>query len=351
MSIILKGNNISSSNNDGIGPSEVTNIKASQNASSIILSWTNPSNVVINGSTLSTFSYVTIIRNEERYPMSAKDGKIVYSGNGTTCSDSDVIKNKKYYYRFFVYDTNKLCNNNMSMIIESTFYGIDPVLKNNSWEQIAAASESGNIPSTWKVGDEIDLTLSGTFNETVTLQIWDFNHFDKSDGSGKAGIVFGMKNLMKNTQVLTPNSSSNSGGWNDTTMKKTTMGQILSSMPSNLQNYIKEVNTYANQGGASSSSSIGKLSKDKVFLPGCTEVGFSFTYQSGSESGQKQFPIFTDDNSRIKKKNNGSGDAYYWWTRSPYYYNSDIFVLVSSDGSNDQNYPSSSHGVCFCFNV
>ena len=74
---------------------------------------------------------------------------------------------------------------------------IKPVLKENTWEEIIWASEHDYIPDTWKVGDEIDLTLSGKYNETVTLQIWDFKHFDKSDGSGKANILFGMKHLMK----------------------------------------------------------------------------------------------------------------------------------------------------------
>ena len=351
MSIILKGNNISSSNSDGIGPGEVTNIKSSQNASSIILSWTNPSNVIINGSTLSTFSYVTIIRNEERYPMSAKDGKIVYSGNGTTCTDSDVIKNKKYYYRFFVYDTNKLCNNNMSMIIENTFYGIDPVLKNNTWEQIAAASEGDAIPSTWKVGDEIDLTLSGVFNETVTLQIWDFNHFDKSDGSGKASILFGMKNLMKDKQQMN-STRTNSGGWNKTPMRNTVMQNILKSMPSDLQSHIKEVNTYANPGNTSSSSK-GLLSVDKVFLPGYKEVykRNAWSNQIAAESGQTQFPLFTDDNSRIKKLSNGSGEASWWWTRSGYYGNHYDFCSTTSTGSCNFYTTTDYYGVCFCFNV
>ena len=352
MSIILKGNNISS-NNNGIGPGEVTNIKASQNASSIILSWANPSNVVIDGTTLSIFDHVIIVRNESRYPTSIKDGNTIYSGNGTTCSDSDVIKNKKYYYRFFVYDTNKLCNNNMSMIIENTFYGIDPILKNNTWEQINAASEAGIASSLWKVGDEIDITLSGTFNETVTLQIWDFKHFDKSDGSGKAGIVFGMKNLMKDVQYMN-SSYTNSGGWNDTAMKKTVMANIYNSMPTDLQSYIKEVNTYANQGLGSSSSSTGLLSKDKVFLPGMTEM-FGKNYkpdQSETEKNQKKFPIFTNDNSRIKKLSNGSGDAYQWWLRSAIYgNNSDCFCDVTIYGTHDYTGASYGYGVCFCFNV
>nr|DAF93155.1 MAG TPA: hypothetical protein [Myoviridae sp. ctcyQ27] len=221
-------------------------------------------------------------------------------------------------------------------------------MKDNTWEQIKAASEGDAIPSTWKVGDEINITLSGTFNETVTLQIWDFKHFDKSDGSGKAGIVFGMKHLMKNTRQMN-SSDTNSGGWNDTDMKKTVMQNIFKSMPSNLQSYIKEVNTYANLGGGTSSSNAGRPSKDKVFLPGCTEVGF--TYQSNTESNQKKFPIFTDNNSRIKKLNNGSGDAYWWWTRSPYYGSTYDFCSVYSDGRYNYNYASFSGGVCFCFCV
>ncbi len=353
MSIILKGNNISSSNNKGIGPGEVTNIKASQNASSIILSWTNPSNVVIDGTTLSTFDHVIIVRNESRYPTSIKDGNTIYSGNGTTCSDSDVIKNKKYYYRFFAYDTNKLCNNNINMIVENTFYGIDSILKNNTWEQINTASEAGIASSIWKVGDEIDLTLSGTFNETITLQIWDFNHFDKSDGGGKAGIVFGMKNLMKDGQYMN-SSHTNSGGWNNTAMKKTVMVNIYNSIPSDLQSYIKEVNTYANQGLGSSSSSTGLLSKDKVFLPGMTEM-FGKNYkpdQSETEKNQKKFPIFTNDNSRIKKMNNGSGDAYQWWLRSAICGNNpDCFCDVTIYGTHDYTGASYGYGVCFCFNV
>ncbi len=353
MSIILKGNNISSSDK-GVGPSEVTNIKVSQNASSIILSWTNPSNVVINGTTLSTFDHVIVVKNTSQVPSSEKDGTVIYNGNSTTCTDSSVAKNKKYYYRFFVYDTNKLCNNSMNMIIESTFYGVDSILKNNTWEQINAASESGIASSIWKVGDEISIALSGNIKMAVTLQIWDFNHFGKGDGSGKAGICFGMKNLMKNTLPMN-NSNTNRGGWNETYMRNTVMQNILGSMPSDLQSVIKEVNTYANQGGGSPSSSVGKLCKDKVFLPGFTEVFGTSPLQGKqyiTETNQKQFPIFADNNSRIKKLSNGSGDTCWWRTRSPYYIGNYYFAGVNSEGNNNGGIPANSGGgVCFCFNV
>lgn len=132
------------------------------------------------------------------------------------------------------------------------------------------------------------------------------------------------------------------------------MANIYNSMPSDLQSYIKEVNTYANQGLGSSSSSTGLLSKDKVFLPGMTEL-FGKNYkpdQSKTEKNQKQFPIFTDNNSRIKKLSNGSGDAYYWWTRSPICGNNySCFCNVSTGGTHDYTGASYGYGVCFCFNV
>ena len=60
---------------------------------------------------------------------------------------------------------------------------IDPVFGNNSWEVINLASTTNTIPSTWHVGDIKDITL--TTGETITMQIYGFNHDDLTSG-GKA---------------------------------------------------------------------------------------------------------------------------------------------------------------------
>ena len=370
MSIILKGNNISSSNNNGIGPSEVTNIKASQNASSIILSWTNPSNVVLNGVTLSTFDHVIIVKNEDHCPMSIKDGNTIYSGNGTTCSDSDVIKNKKYYYRFFAYDTNKLCNNNMSMIIENTFYGIDPILKNNTWEQINAASEAGIASSIWKVGDEIDITFTESGethdgNVTYTFQIWDFNHFDKSDGSGKAGICFGMKNLSSVATYYGTGINNDKRQWEDCDLRRYLNDDSsyalsdYSAFPDDCKKYIKSVDVYTAKHGNDPGVYDGVIkTSDKLFLPGYYEVGLG-EYEPESRVNlwrqyQTVFPIFTDNNSRIKKSNNGIGDASLWITRTPVSYYASV-LAVHENGGGSREVMDSTYGtarcVCYCFNI
>ena len=358
MSVIMR--NISgggsSSSSKGFPPGDATNISVGSGIKCVKLKWTDPNNTIEGTTTLSTWQSTVIIRKEGSAPTSIKDGIVVLVNttknkySSTPYTDSNVVVGKTYYYRFYTLSTDKVYNDSTSMIYKVKILQFGSVLKNNAWEVINTASESGIASSIWNIGDEIDITLSGTYNETITLQIWDFNHFDKSDGSGKAGIVFGMKNLMKALQQMN-SSNINYGGWNNMFMRNTVMQNILKSMPSDLQKVIKEVNTYANQGGYSTSSSPGRLSKDKVFLPGLTEVYDQWPSQAATESNQKMFPIFTDNNSRIKKMNNGSGDAQWWWTRSPHCDVDYQFCSIYNTGAAGANGASGKCCICFCFCV
>ena len=225
---------------------------------------------------------------------------------------------------------------------------IKPILSDNTWEEVIYTSENNCIPDTWKIGDEIDLKLNGYFNEVVTLQIWDFNHYDKSDGSGKAGICFGMKHLMKNVQQMNP-FYFNTGGWNNSCMRNTVMNNIYNSIPKYIRSHIKEVNTYANND--SKDESKGLLSTDKVFIPGLSEIDNEWEDQNKTETGQTLISIFKDKKNRIKRLRNGSGSIECWWTRSPgYYYYSD-FCLFLTDGDWSGDIADNSNGVCFCFNI
>ena len=363
MSILIKGNNSGCSSGSGKGfPVEnVNNVEVKGSYKKVFLKWQDPDNTIIGGVTISTWSSTVIVRKEGSAPTSIKDGVIILT-NTTKNKYKDIyyedqlsIKETTYYYRFFTMNTDKIYNTDSKIYTAKPMTSINAVLKNNTWEQISLGSESGIASDLWKVGDEIDITLSGIYNETVTLQIWDFNHFDKSDGSGKAGICFGMKNLMKECEKMIPYSDSDFHYWKGVTMRTTVMKNILKSMPSDLQNVIKEVNTYASVGGGESTSYIGELSKDKVFLPGFTEVDNSYSAQNITESGQKKFPIFTDNNSRIKKLSNGSGNARDWWTRSQYWgaYGGRTFIYIANNGDGAGRYDPAHYdnGVCFCFNI
>lgn len=229
---------------------------------------------------------------------------------------------------------------------------IKPVLKENDWSTIIEVTNKGKAQNYWKVGDEIDLKLNGYFDETVTLQIWDFNHFDKSDNTGKANICFGMKDLMRHTMKMNSSFNTNKGGWNNSYMKYTIMNNIYKSIPEHIRNNIKEVNTYANAGNCSKNESKGLLSTDKVFIPGLSEIDNEWESQNQTETGQTLISIFKDKKNRIKRMNNGSGSIECWWTRSPYCYDSgSLFCLFDTDGDGDAGHADNSDGVCVCFNI
>ena len=383
MSILIKGNNGSSvggGSSKGFPPGDITNISIRSVTRCVLLNFSDPDSSIYNNITLSTWNSTIIVRKEGLAPTSIKDGDIILTNTiknkykDDCFTDSNVEVGKTYYYRFYTMSTDKVYNDSTSMIRSVKVSEADSILKNNTWEQINAASKSGIASSLWKVGDEIDIKISKSdvdrnsifaANTTVTLQIWDFNHFDKSDGSGKAGILFGTKYVYENYANMN-DSYGSYGGWNNSTMKRRYIPATISALPENLLNVIKEVNTYTNAGAQqlsdgpvaskpSSRPSIGKLSKDKLFVPGFTEVfGSSIEPdQTKTESNQKKFSIFTDDNSRIKKMN-AYGDAKRWWTRSGVYDDPGDYWATYTDGTAIRLVEGDFTGevsVCLCFNV
>ena len=332
-------------------PGDVKNVDIKSGIGKISIKWTDPDDTTYENYTFIKWKGTILIRKKDSAPSNVNDGIVLINSTiknqyKDTAYEDNNLEDGNYYYRFFVYSEDNVYNDSSNMIYNTNVMNVDPVFGNNTWEQIANASESGNIPSTWKVGDEKDLTLSGSFNETVTIQIWDFDHFDKSDGSGKAKLCLGMKHLTKNEYQMN-SFGTNHGGWNQCDIKNTVMKNVFNSIPVELRNSIKEVKTEANEGGATESF---QQCIDKVFLPGFTETGI--TYSINFDGNQTKFPIFTDDNSRIKKINNGSGSATSWWTRSPSYSEYNSFCAIGEYGSRVTVHNCyEQHCLCFCFNI
>ena len=366
MSIILKGNNISSSNNKGIGPGEVkiidTNIDVGSDGLNFMIMYSDPDDIIINNTTLSKWDRTILVVNTDHIPLSPKDGSILIDCKLKNCY-SDAYSNMHLskgmnYLRFFVYDKNKICNNSMNMAFTiNTEY--DSKLSNNTWEQISKASEEGIASSLWNIGDEIDIYLSQYIvsgyqqqycetvrSQTITLQIWDFNHFDKSDGTGKAGIVFGGKVTMNENKFAKPKSGYTYAADYDSSNICNTLIKVYNNcISSELKQVIKDVKllNYGNY---------------NIFAPGFKEVfgpSNSNIICPTKDNKQYQFPIFTDDNSRIKSTN--SNVLAKWWTRSHveskdtymYYVDTDGTVKSTSTGDSS-SYPMSCC-ICFCFNI
>ena len=225
--------------------------------------------------------------------------------------------------------------------INVTVQMLSPTLANNTWAQIAAASEAGVAASTWSVGDTKNITVGG---ETLTVEIVGFNHDDLASG-GKAGITFGLKNLMANTRQMN-SSNTNAGGFTGSDMYDWLQGTLLNSLPSDLRAVLKSVNKKTSAGSQSSTINTNAM---KIFLFSEIEIFGSVTYSKSGEGSQ--YSRFATASSRIKYLSNGSGSANYWWERSPHGSSSSYFCVVYGSGYANISSATNSGGVCFGFCV
>ncbi len=78
-------------------PSGPRNVKASADVSGITISWQNPTD--------NNFSYIRIMRHEDRFRGDPFLGKLVYEGNKEIFLDKNVAEGKKYFYVLFSRDS------------------------------------------------------------------------------------------------------------------------------------------------------------------------------------------------------------------------------------------------------
>nr|UVY62697.1 MAG: hypothetical protein [Bacteriophage sp.] len=223
--------------------------------------------------------------------------------------------------------------------VECLFF--NSVLSKNTWAQIAKASAAGKASQLWSVGDTKDITVG---SETLTLVIMGFNHDDLASG-GKAGITFGMKNLMATTRRMNA-SNTNSGGFTGSEMYSWLQNTLLPTLPSDLQAVLKSVNKKTSAGSQSSTINTNSM---KLFLFSEIEIFGSTTYSKAGEGAQ--YSYFATAANRIKYLANGTGSAYWWWVRSPFGSSSNGFCGVVSNGYASFSGADAANGVCFGFCV
>ena len=233
------------------------------------------------------------------------------------------------------------CGDTYRDITTGPYYGMQtiairsiyPDLEDNSWDQIAQAASAGVAADYWAVGDTKNIKLST--GETLTAQIWDFDH-DDLEGGGKASITFGLKNLMQDTSRVAEQDED----WSDCIMR-TKLEAIFAQLPEDLKSVIKPVIKKTYRPG-SSYDTISTV--DKLWLMSGAESAYL-----SSEEGYP-YPIFTDAASRIKRLSNGDGSVEDYWLRTPNRSYTNRWMYISTGG----NYTTStdlsvSKGICFGF--
>lgn len=206
-----------------------------------------------------------------------------------------------------------------------------PTFESASWAEIAELSNNGLASVYFAVGDEKTIRLST--GEEITVVILEFNHDDLSDGSGKAGITIGMKNLLSMSYRMNA-TATNNGGWYDSEMRDSTMATLFSQLPSELKRVIRLVNKKTMVGSMNTNIT---TSSDKLWL--LSEVEIDGTTMAGYADEGEQYEYWktvkdgTVATDRIKYLSNGSSVAAHWWLRSPVKNLTNSFQIFSSKGN------------------
>ena len=248
---------------------------------------------------------------------------------------------------------------------------ISRVLDENSWDAIKLVSSLGKGANYWAVGDCKEITMNGKVSDGLTLTnytawvfIIGFNHNAEREGNGIAFQGFkatkngtpvcltdsGYNNNKKSgTWFNMNNTSTNSGGWQASLMRKNVMPLIKAAFPADLRAVIKPSTIFTTQGMGNGACT---ATEDDVFLLAEYEVFGNRTYASTQESNYlKQYSYYSAGNSKVKYKHNATSAAASWWERSPYSDVSDLFCYVYTNGSADYSTAIYSSGVCPAFKV
>lgn len=231
----------------------------------------------------------------------------------------------------------------------------------NTPEQISAVSaliSANNMTSAqvaetygWNMGDTISYQL--TNGENIEMRIIGFNHDDKSDGSGKAGITLGMTHCLATLYPMN-NTATNAGGYASSVMKTSTLPTIKLTLPQEWQNVIKFVNKKSANGGNVNYSETLTLSEDLFLFAEIEIFGTTSNAQDGANEGSV-YEYWNDKTAadRIKKYDtNADGVAdttTAWCLRSARSTRNGNFCWVNANGGSTSGLANYSRGVSFAF--
>lgn len=245
----------------------------------------------------------------------------------------------------------------------------DTSLANNTPDIIAAAAKSGQAANYWSVGDKVGIAVNGSFgglsyNNTVYAFILGFNHNSSVEGGnsihfqfGKtaAGVDIAFVNSYGSTSTgfCMNTSNTNSGGWNNSYMRKTICPAFLAALPTAWQNIIAACTKYSdNTGGGSNTASYVTATSDKIWLLSEMEVQGTRSYANSAEANyQKQYDYYRNGNSKVKYQHTATTSACFWWLRSVNAGSTYGFCLVYTDGSASGNDAYISYGFAPGFKV
>lgn len=238
--------------------------------------------------------------------------------------------------------------------IKSSSSGYDNIFNNNTWEQISQASSEGITASLWKVGDiKTDVMMGNMTNYNFSGKIVDFiiigiNHNASTEGNNRLHII-ACQNNGKNSAFCDNNygigtsdycfhmnsTATNSGGWDNSWMKKVLISDFKNCLPVSLKNSLKTVIKYTdNTGGGKDIASYVTATTEDCCLLAEFEVQGARTYANSAEQNkQMQYEFFKTVSNKIFYKYDAPNIACGWRLRSVYAAYPDNFCVITNLGS------------------
>jgi len=205
-------------------------------------------------------------------------------------------------------------NSGQSMPIQSTS------LEADSWATISAISRTSRPELYYTLGEEKTIAIGGV---AYTFHIIGFHHDDRADGLGRAGITFGLKNVL-NTSYRLSSTNTNIGGYPATTFYQTLNNQIYNDLAPDLRDTILPVTKWTTAGNKASTYS---LTTEKLFLFSASELGLNakntldlYSYEGNA---YQEYLLNRSDLSKVKQNGNTVSE---FWTRSPYRRDNQYFI-------------------------
>ena len=222
-----------------------------------------------------------------------------------------------------------------------------------TWEQIYAICAQGLAKDYFELNDMVKIIPTSrdvVKDEYILFVLADFNHCRLADNEESvANTVWHSKGVLNAVRAMN-STGSNVGGYGEMTLPKWLNGTFVKQFSPLIRSIVRTVKI---------KSSIGDQrldvawSEHKFWLPSIREVnvGSSVPYKDEADelSEHAVFPIYTDNNSRIKKTFNGQGSSAYWWLRSPWATSSSSFGCIGGNGYLYNYSATSTYSVAPCF--
>lgn len=226
---------------------------------------------------------------------------------------------------------------------------VDPVLANNSWQQVLIGCQNGLAGTLWQVGDT-KTDSAGFVWKIVDLKT---SRYARADGTGYTNCAF-MMDPRCFDETTTWRTSSNSENYSQSLVntKLSTNGVFYNQIDQTLAALVDQNKIVVKASQASSSATVDCTVG--FFAPCYTEMGYtgSYNYATNAETicngvTMGAFEYFASNTNSLRIRRDSTNTARAYWLRSRY--GSSYAVGVLAGGSNNSAGVTGGSRVCPCF--